>query len=319
MIFAKVDVGLPRHHRFLRIPKGIRAESLGVWLTATCYTRDEQLDGFCPAEALDAIASDAALSALIDVGLFKRSTRDGVEGFVVLKYAEHNETKAEIQSRMEADRKRKGKRSATVQKDSGQSPGGIQQDSVGIPGSDSDSGSVSDLDLTKQDHLPVNEAPAVVATRRSDTVVSPSEDGAFGMAVGAWSEGVQSVVGTRTAMRLRGSSLRALLDGLEQRPEGADAVAWARAAGVAYAAAKRGTTLSGFGFGDWIGSGGHVPSAASPPLGATLTRPQAAVATNPASNSKTRQASDTEPGGCGKTWADAEALMREVGVVSSGS
>lgn len=142
MIFAKVDVGLPSHQRFLRIPRGIRAASLGVWLAATLYTRERELDGFCPAEAIDGIAPTEALDALVSAGLFAATDRDGVAGFAVVKYSEHNETKAQIQARRGDDRDRKSRKSTGRNSDSVRIPSGIQpQAGVGIPVSDSDSGS----------------------------------------------------------------------------------------------------------------------------------------------------------------------------------
>ena len=151
MIFVKVDVGLPRHHRSLRIPSGIRLEAIGLWLMALCYSREQELDGWCPLCALAEVVSgpdDPVLVALVDVGLMSLGDKDGVSGVIVLRYAEHNETKAEIAERRAHDRSRKsGQVSTKPRKTKGQNvppkprktkgqnvPPGIRVDS-GTPGS----------------------------------------------------------------------------------------------------------------------------------------------------------------------------------------
>lgn len=121
-VLAHVGVGLPSHPRMLRIPKGaMRGEALGCWLAATCYSRDGELDGWCPAEALEAISTPETRARLVEVGLFAASKRDGVEGYLVLRYEEFNETKEEIDARLAADRRRKPVR---VRSDSDRIPTG---------------------------------------------------------------------------------------------------------------------------------------------------------------------------------------------------
>jgi hypothetical protein len=92
---ARVDVDFPRDLRLMRIPPGPRrAQAIGVWLAALCYSRRE-LDGFCPMEVLDALSSEGVVQDLVDVGLFARSGQDGLAGVVVVDYAECNPTKAQ--------------------------------------------------------------------------------------------------------------------------------------------------------------------------------------------------------------------------------
>jgi hypothetical protein len=108
-IVFHVVVTITSHQRMLRIPKGTeRGAALGAWLAAGCYSRMEELDGWCPAEHLDAVASPLTLESLVAVGLFERSDRDGVPGYVVCKYADTNDTKEEINARLAGDRRRKG-------------------------------------------------------------------------------------------------------------------------------------------------------------------------------------------------------------------
>src|ERR1700733_15189517 len=95
VVVVRVGATLPSHPRMLRIQKGdVRGAALGAWLAATGYSRLEELDGWCPAEALEGVASKATLERLVEVGLFDPRERDGVPGFDVVKYAEFNELKA---------------------------------------------------------------------------------------------------------------------------------------------------------------------------------------------------------------------------------
>lgn len=118
MIFAKVDVTLLYHYRVLDVTRPLRAAALGVWIAALCYSRGQDLDGFCPTEALGLLGCSEAVDELVRVGLFARGTRDGVDGVVVLKYAEHNETKSVVTARRaEAaarQKKSRSKRKATT-------------------------------------------------------------------------------------------------------------------------------------------------------------------------------------------------------------
>jgi hypothetical protein len=170
MIFAKIDVSFPRHYRLLdvrpesvRIPLGIQSESerthpdasariaraaaLGVWTAALCYTRDHMLDGFCPLSAIDSFAVDEVVDELVRQGLLVRAERDGREGVVIVNYAKHNETKAEIDRRLKVDRTRKGpdRRPRGIRADSERIPSGIQTDSSRIPPSESETESESEL------------------------------------------------------------------------------------------------------------------------------------------------------------------------------
>lgn len=108
MIFAKLDVTLTRHHRLLRIPKGARrASALGVYAAAIMYSREHELDGWLPLDAIDGVATPQALKDLVDVGLVERDDGDGPgEGLRVLRYDAKNETRAVIDARREATRKR---------------------------------------------------------------------------------------------------------------------------------------------------------------------------------------------------------------------
>jgi hypothetical protein len=187
MIFAKIDVSFPRHYRLLdvraesvRIPLGIQSESdqtrsdacasiaraaaLGVWTAALCYTRDHMLDGFCPLSAIASFVVDELVDELVRQGLFAREERDGRPGVVLVKYAKHNETKAEIDRRLKVDRTRKNpdRRPRGIRTDSNRIPNGIQTDYSRIPPSESESESEPEPETETESALntPPSQAPA---------------------------------------------------------------------------------------------------------------------------------------------------------------
>lgn len=152
MIFAKVDVTFPVHHRMLKIQKAYRAACLGVWTAALCYSRGAELDGLCPIEAIETMATDELIDWLVTVGLFRRVTLDGIGHVEVLKYAEHNETKVEIEKRRNATKKRvaeyrkqRGNAGCNAVRNAHGNADVTGAGIVSVPGSDSDS--VSDLSL----------------------------------------------------------------------------------------------------------------------------------------------------------------------------
>jgi|HubBroStandDraft_5_1064220.scaffolds.fasta_scaffold18407_4 hypothetical protein len=125
-VLAHVAVGLPSHPRMLRIPKGrARGEALGCWLAAICYSRDGELDGWCPVEALEPVSTPETRAKLIEVGLFEASDAHGVAGVIVCRYVEFNETKSEIDARLLADSRRKSL--GRVRRDSDRIPKGVPQ------------------------------------------------------------------------------------------------------------------------------------------------------------------------------------------------
>ncbi len=92
---ALVDTSFPNDERLQRIACGIRrAQALGAWIVALCYSRLHELDGFCPMESFRGFAVDEALQDLVDVGLFAAAEEDGLTGFVVADYAQFNRSKS---------------------------------------------------------------------------------------------------------------------------------------------------------------------------------------------------------------------------------
>jgi hypothetical protein len=113
MIYAKVDVGLPRHHRMQALDS---ASAFGVYVCALCHSREHELDGFVPLIAFRAFPSFSKkdIDELVRVGLFERIARDGVNGVLILKYAEKNETKVDIEERRKFERNRKRHQRDTI-------------------------------------------------------------------------------------------------------------------------------------------------------------------------------------------------------------
>lgn len=123
-IFARVAVDILDHHRVLRIPRSVRASALGAWLAALVYSRKHELDGFCPADVVDVIAGEDVVEWLVKVDLFSRDEQDGLHGYLVSRYDQHNETKRQVLARLKADR---------VRKDAKRIPKGTQAASAKLP------------------------------------------------------------------------------------------------------------------------------------------------------------------------------------------
>ncbi len=201
MIFAKIDVSFPRHHRLLhvrpecayparrvrvdddpgvrsdadgvvpsddraaggeRCARMARAAALGIWTAALCYTRDQMLDGFCPLVAIEQFAVAEVIDELVQEGLLVRAERDGRPGVIIVNYSKHNETRADVDARLNKDRTRKRdeRREGAVRSDKRH---GVRADSSAasarIPRSESESQSESDPEPDRGRELP-SRAPA---------------------------------------------------------------------------------------------------------------------------------------------------------------
>ncbi len=139
MIFAKVDVTLPRHHRMQSIDS---ASAFGVYVAALCHTREHELDGFVPTTAFRGFPAHSKkdVADLVKAGLFVATVLDGLSGFLINNYAAKNETKADVaERRLEAKERMRLVRANRR----GGSPEQQSEQGVVVPGSRS--GSVSDL------------------------------------------------------------------------------------------------------------------------------------------------------------------------------
>lgn len=157
MIYGKLDVDIIDHEKLLRA--GAVARDLWVW--GMLYSRKHLTDGFIPVEAIKkspwgqgtARGNLKCATRLTEVGLWHAAESEG--GFVMLRYAAKNETKAEVDAKRASDRDRKrSKTGACFSKNSAvQLPSSEELPRVasgippGIPGSRSGSPSGSVLDL----------------------------------------------------------------------------------------------------------------------------------------------------------------------------
>lgn len=106
-IYARFGVQLTRNRRAFSVERKAPG-AMGLYAFCVMYSRDELLDGFVPEEvALSAWGRPAEergpqLDALVSVDLLERVE----DGFRVVKYAEHNDTVAEVQVAREETRLR---------------------------------------------------------------------------------------------------------------------------------------------------------------------------------------------------------------------
>ena len=188
---ARVETNLPHHSRLTRIPLGVRrGHALGVWLAALCHSRQFELDGFCPTEALHGLAADKVIQDLVDVGLFARLEQDGLVGVIIVNYAEFNDTKADINDRLRRDR---------LRKDRSLIPRGIRLDShppsavKPVEKSSVEKDQISDSDAREAVPSPT-ESPATLPPATA-THLPASDLGTFGMHVDAYGDGIRAVTG----------------------------------------------------------------------------------------------------------------------------
>lgn len=142
MIFAKVDVRLLNHPRALSAGPA----AMGLWLWSVLYVRGMELEeAIVPDMALRSVwgangrVTSPWVKKLVEAGLWERVP----VGFRIVRYQQSNELRSDIEARRERDRSRK----ALSKKHSESSPNSVRkarEESVGFPGSDSDSVFVSD-------------------------------------------------------------------------------------------------------------------------------------------------------------------------------
>ena len=106
MIHARIDLVIMGHRRAYEAGP----EAMGLWLFAVGYAREQETDGFVPSAILHAAwggRSNAKLAArLVAAGLIVAVPG----GYQVEKYAEKNETKAQINERRAWEARRKAER-----------------------------------------------------------------------------------------------------------------------------------------------------------------------------------------------------------------
>lgn len=139
-LFAKLSLGVEEHRRVLAACERMQSSApFGIYCWSIVTARREETDGeVWRAQVRAALGGWDGLACaehLVAVGLWEATA----DGWRVVRYADHNETRAEIEARRARDRSRKS---------SDRIPRGARSDSegtpLGIPVSDSLSGSGSD-------------------------------------------------------------------------------------------------------------------------------------------------------------------------------
>lgn len=272
MIYVKVDVSIPTHPKFVKA--GVAA--VGFWTAALAYSASHLLDGLVPDESIGIILGLGPKEArklckrLVEVGLFERID----SGYLILKYSEKNNTKAQIEAKREVTKARVDKfRNA---KRNGVTPGvtdgvtravGNADRNGAVPGSafcvlNSDLSEGMQGETAGKPPDPP-EMPSEVRVRA--VPVNATADGAFGMSVEAWCEGIALATGVPCSRPSVGA-VRTLVGAINEHvPVGADVVVWAKGTAKQYAEANAGRTLSPFGFCDWLTSGKPSRAAQSAP------------------------------------------------------
>jgi hypothetical protein len=151
MIFAKLDVCVWRHERFIQAGP----TACGYWMAALAWLReDSSSDGYISPTAAGMLLKIGDRKArnlsqrLVEVGLFEAKG----DGYVLLGYTEKNETRDQIEARRAESRARTSAHRASrragngVHAEQGNALPTRVTPNTGnakVPGSDSDSGSVS--------------------------------------------------------------------------------------------------------------------------------------------------------------------------------
>lgn len=165
MIYAIVDVCFPNHPRVLKAGD----EAAFLWIRCLCYSREHELDGFVPKEAIHTFPGHprrkmALVKRLVEVGLLE----DQEGGYSVPKYASKgNETKAMIAERKQKNTERQ--REFREREASRNAPRNALLTRARAPGS----GSSSDLDLGERGE--VQEGGEPEAAPEPPTEASPRE------------------------------------------------------------------------------------------------------------------------------------------------
>lgn len=77
MVWQKIDDGLRRHKKVVRIPRKTRLEVMGLWLFALNYSGDEGTNGILDESELEeCLARPALVAQLVRVGLWHESGHD---------------------------------------------------------------------------------------------------------------------------------------------------------------------------------------------------------------------------------------------------
>jgi hypothetical protein len=259
MIFVKVDVDLPTHHRVLAIAVQRRAECLGTYLVALAFSRRNELDGYVPSSAIEQLGPKTrrrTVPELLRVGLLEA---DG-DGYRITKYAKKNETKSEISARREEWARRQDKRRA-------QPP--VTRDTARDtrPWSQTQSKRESQSQSKKVETEPDPEGERERAQARARPPFGdPEQRTAEQQYACAWAQGIEQTTGSPcappTARWELGAINRATLTHFKGQ-RGEDLLTAIRRSAAEYAQRHAGRILKAENWLAWLNS--NRPAAASPP------------------------------------------------------
>lgn len=250
---------LPLDDRFGDHPKHVdlSAAHLGLIAYSLAYCTLHLTDGIVPAELpgrrFGAQGSQLARS-LVARGLWRLTS---VGSFEIVGFLDHNPSRAEVlelkEKRSIAGRKggrpSQSKRKAFALAEN--NPSASASASASTQGERQASPEPA-AGPDEPGRAPPEPAPF---EQRASARTNATQDGAFGMLVASWAEGIRSV--TRADYRPPcGKPAGELAAQLRRACSGApDECAVARALGAEYAEAQAGLVLSPFKFADWLGSG----------------------------------------------------------------
>lgn len=151
MGWVKIDTSMPRHRKVKRLSDA----AFRLHVTALCYSGEFLTDGYIDRDEVydftrhDEIQVDVIVTELIDAERWENA--EG--GYQICNYLEHQEPRAKIEARREADRKRKsGGKSKESTPDSVKIPAGIPKDSDWLP-------SVEEKRREEKDKYPLTPKP----------------------------------------------------------------------------------------------------------------------------------------------------------------
>lgn len=167
MAWFKIDDGFYDNPKVKAIPRGMRMECLGLWVTAGTWASKHLTDGDVPAFMVDEFGADVSHGdMLVQVGLWRRNE----DGYAFHDWLEYQPSRASTLAFREKERARKEAYRSKKAGNTGQSPDGTSADGGGtVP-------DVSGLpDPTRPDPTrPTNTSPkGEVARKRATRIPEP--------------------------------------------------------------------------------------------------------------------------------------------------
>jgi hypothetical protein len=243
----------------------------GAFCRMGAHSSHYELDGFIPAEIASIIAANEETSKLVAVGFLEPVNG----GYQMHDFLEWNPSAEEVQKlrkkRAKAGRQGGGKTAANRVASAQASDVASAQSNGQQRDRDRDLGilNLSEGDPGETPTDPPVEAPSETRIRR----VNAAADGAFGLAVTAWADGIRSVTGKPFTLPAGGSAeLSKLVGAMHSHcPDPGQRVDWSRAQGADFARSNRGK-LSAHSFVDWLNTpeaqrqGAPGPATVSAPI-----------------------------------------------------